>query len=94
MAANKKKHGAALITGGSSAIGCELAMEFGARAETLILAFVRLPWPKARFAGDPGLRTPIGSVDADGRGFWQSRFFHFLSCHCKSPTHSRLRGPT
>jgi len=46
MAANKKKHGAALITGGSSAIGCELAMEFGARAETLILAFVRLPWPK------------------------------------------------
>ena len=37
MAANKKSHGVVLITGASAGIGRELALEFGARAETLVL---------------------------------------------------------
>ena len=35
MTTNKKNHGTVLITGASSGIGRELALEFGARAETL-----------------------------------------------------------
>jgi len=42
MTRNKKNHGIVLITGGSSGIGRELALEFGARAETLILVARRL----------------------------------------------------
>jgi NADP-dependent 3-hydroxy acid dehydrogenase YdfG len=36
MTTNKKNHGIVLITGASSGIGRELALEFGARAETLV----------------------------------------------------------
>jgi len=42
MTTNKKNHGIVLITGGSSGIGRELALEFGARAETLVLVARRL----------------------------------------------------
>jgi len=39
---NKKDYGVVLITGASAGIGRELALEFGARAETLVLAARRL----------------------------------------------------
>ena len=42
MTTNKKNHGTVLITGASSGIGRELVLEFGARAETLVLAARRL----------------------------------------------------
>ena len=38
----KKNHGTVLITGASAGIGHELALEFGARAETLVLVARRL----------------------------------------------------
>jgi short-subunit dehydrogenase len=42
MTTNKKNHGTVLITGASSGIGHELALQFGARAETLVLVARRL----------------------------------------------------
>ena len=42
MTRNKKNHGVVLITGASSGIGRELVLEFGARAETLVLVARRL----------------------------------------------------
>src|SRR5262245_21791634 len=42
MTTNQKNHGVVLITGASSGIGHELALEFGARAETLVLVARRL----------------------------------------------------
>ena len=42
MRTNKRDHGIVLITGASAGIGRELALEFGARAETLVLAARRL----------------------------------------------------
>lgn len=42
MTTNGKKHGIVLITGASSGIGRELALEFGAGAETLVLVARRL----------------------------------------------------
>ncbi|MBV9767252.1 MAG: SDR family oxidoreductase [Acidobacteriaceae bacterium] len=42
MTANNKNHGAVLITGASAGIGHELALEFGARAETLVLVARRV----------------------------------------------------
>lgn len=42
MTTNKKNHGTVLITGASSGIGRELAVEFGARAEALVLVARRL----------------------------------------------------
>lgn len=42
MAIDKRKHGIVLITGASAGIGHELAREFGARSETLVLVARRL----------------------------------------------------
>jgi short-subunit dehydrogenase len=42
MSTNKKNHGTVLITGASAGIGRELALEFGACAETLVLVARRL----------------------------------------------------
>jgi short-subunit dehydrogenase len=42
MTTSKKNHGMVLITGASAGIGRELAREFGARAETLVLVARRL----------------------------------------------------
>jgi NADP-dependent 3-hydroxy acid dehydrogenase YdfG len=42
MTTNKKNHGIVLITGASAGIGRELALEFGARAEALVLVARRL----------------------------------------------------
>jgi uncharacterized protein len=42
MTKNKKNHGIVLITGASAGIGRELALEFGARAETLVLVARRV----------------------------------------------------
>jgi short-subunit dehydrogenase len=42
MTTNNNNHGTVLITGASSGIGRELALEFGARAETLVVVARRL----------------------------------------------------
>ncbi len=42
MATNRRDHGTVLITGASAGVGRELAVEFGARAETLVLVARRL----------------------------------------------------
>ena len=42
MAIHKRNHGTVLITGASAGIGHELALEFGACAETLVLVARRL----------------------------------------------------
>jgi len=42
MTRSTKNHGTVLITGASAGIGRELALEFGARAEMLVLVARRL----------------------------------------------------
>src|SRR5215469_3487520 len=42
MTMNRKNYGTVLITGASAGIGRELALEFGARAEALVLVARRL----------------------------------------------------
>ena len=42
MSIHRRNHGTVLITGASAGIGRELAREFGARAETLVLVARRL----------------------------------------------------
>jgi short-subunit dehydrogenase len=67
MAANKKKHGTVLVTGASSGIRRELALEFGARAETLVLAarrLDRLEQLREQLLGRyPGLKVVVLAAD-------------------------------
>jgi short-subunit dehydrogenase len=63
----KKNHGTVLITGASAGIGHELALEFGARAETLVLAarrLDRLEKLRAELLGrHPGLKVVALAAD-------------------------------
>src|SRR6516164_642094 len=67
MTTNKKNHGVVLITGASSGIGRELALEFGARAETLVLAarrLDRLEQLREQLLGrHPGLKVVVLAAD-------------------------------
>lgn len=67
MTTNKKNHGTVLITGASSGIGRELAVEFGARAEALVLVARRLDRLEQLrgqlLAGYPGLKVIVLAAD-------------------------------
>src|SRR5690242_3709944 len=64
---NKKDYGVVLITGASAGIGRELALEFGARAETLVLAARRLDRLEQLrdelLSRDPGLNVVALAAD-------------------------------
>jgi short-subunit dehydrogenase len=67
MTRNTKNYGTVLVTGASAGIGRELALEFGARAETLVLVarrLDRLEALKAELAGRyPGLKVVVLAAD-------------------------------
>ena len=67
MTTNKKNHGVVLITGASSGIGRELALEFGARAETLVLVARRMDrleqLRKELLGRYPGLKVVVLAAD-------------------------------
>ena len=67
MTRSTKNHGTVLITGASAGIGRELALEFGARAEMLVLVarrLDRLEALKAELAGRyPGLKVVVLAAD-------------------------------
>ena len=67
MTRSTKNHGTVLITGASAGIGRELALEFGARAEMLVLVarrLDRLEVLKAELAGRyPGLKVVVLAAD-------------------------------
>ena len=67
MTRSTKNHGTVLITGASAGIGRELALEFGARAEMLVLVarrMDRLEALKAELAGRyPGLKVVVLAAD-------------------------------
>ncbi len=58
MTTAKKNYGVVLITGASSGIGRALALEFGARAETLVLVARRID------STDPAARTRVLAAGA------------------------------
>jgi uncharacterized protein len=67
MAIQRRNHGTVLITGASAGIGRELALEFGARAETLVLAARRLDrlekLPAELLGRHPGLKVVALTAD-------------------------------
>ena len=72
MPTNNKNHGTVLITGASSSIGRELALEFGARAATLVLTarrLDRLEQLREQLLGrHPGLKVVVLAADLSDEG--------------------------